>query len=143
MKSLRIAITPRELEQCLVNTNASASDSFDYNISHILIGVPPNATQQDIDAAVLNTLENTPLPSLESKAYAAILPSVVRVVGIGPEEDDDEKAPEKGAGKAPGSGKGKFVVPGQPPEKSATGRSRSAVAKPRPASRAAARARAL
>lgn len=75
-------------------------------------------TQKDIDAAVLSTLENTPLPSVEAKAYAAILPSVVRVVGIGPEEDDDEKTPEKGAGKAPGSGKGKFVVPGQPPEKS-------------------------
>jgi len=78
-------------------------------------------TQKDIDAAVLNTLENTPLPSLESKAYAAILPSVVRVVGIGPEEDDDE--PAKGAGKvAPGGkvsphgGKGQFVVPGKPGE---------------------------
>jgi peptidyl-prolyl cis-trans isomerase SurA len=47
----RIAITPRELEQCLLDTNASASDAFDYNISHILISVPANATQQDIDAA--------------------------------------------------------------------------------------------
>src|SRR5688572_11325981 len=47
----RIAITPRELDQCLVNSDASASDTFDYNISHILIGVPANATQQDIDAA--------------------------------------------------------------------------------------------
>jgi peptidyl-prolyl cis-trans isomerase SurA len=47
----RIAITPRELEQCLINSDASASDNFDYNISHILIGVPANATQQDIDAA--------------------------------------------------------------------------------------------
>ena len=76
-------------------------------------------TQKDIDAAVLNTLQNTPLPSVHAKAYAAILPSVVRVVGIGPEEDDDEKTPDKGAGKPPGSGKGKFVVPGQPGEKSA------------------------
>jgi peptidyl-prolyl cis-trans isomerase SurA len=47
----RIAITPRELEQCLVNTDASASDNFDYNISHILIGVPANASQQDMEAA--------------------------------------------------------------------------------------------
>ena len=62
-------------------------------------------TQKDIDAAVLNTLENTPLPSLESKAYAAILPSVVRVVGIGPEEDDDE-APAKDADKRTDQGKG-------------------------------------
>jgi peptidyl-prolyl cis-trans isomerase SurA len=47
----RIAITPRELEQCLVNSDASASDAFDYNISHILISVPANATQQDIESA--------------------------------------------------------------------------------------------
>jgi peptidyl-prolyl cis-trans isomerase SurA len=46
-----IAITPRELEQCLVDSTASASDAFDYNISHILIGVPANATQQDVEAA--------------------------------------------------------------------------------------------
>jgi peptidyl-prolyl cis-trans isomerase SurA len=46
-----IAITPRELEQCLVESTASASDSFDYNISHILISVPANPTQQDIEAA--------------------------------------------------------------------------------------------
>jgi peptidyl-prolyl cis-trans isomerase SurA len=46
-----IAITPRELEQCLVESTANASDAFDYNISHILIGVPANATQQDIEAA--------------------------------------------------------------------------------------------
>lgn len=47
----RIAVTPRELEQCLVNTEASASDAFDYNISHILIGVPASATQQDVETA--------------------------------------------------------------------------------------------
>jgi peptidyl-prolyl cis-trans isomerase SurA len=47
----RIAITPRELEQCLVNTDAKASDTFDYNISHILISVTGSATQQDIEAA--------------------------------------------------------------------------------------------
>jgi peptidyl-prolyl cis-trans isomerase SurA len=47
----RIAITPRELEQCLVNSDASASDAFDYNISHILISVPANASQQDIESA--------------------------------------------------------------------------------------------
>jgi peptidyl-prolyl cis-trans isomerase SurA len=46
-----IAITPRELEQCLVESTASASDAFDYNVSHILISVPANATQQDIEAA--------------------------------------------------------------------------------------------
>lgn len=47
----RIAITPRELEQCLADSTGKASDTFDYNISHILISVPTNATQQDIDKA--------------------------------------------------------------------------------------------
>ena len=46
-----IAITPRELEQCLADSTANASDTFDYNISHILISVPTNATQQDIETA--------------------------------------------------------------------------------------------
>lgn len=47
----RIAITPRELEQCLAATEADASSNFDYNISHILIGVPASATQADVEAA--------------------------------------------------------------------------------------------
>jgi peptidyl-prolyl cis-trans isomerase SurA len=46
-----ISITPRELEQCLADSTATASDTFDYNISHILIGVPANASQQDIEKA--------------------------------------------------------------------------------------------
>jgi peptidyl-prolyl cis-trans isomerase SurA len=47
----RISITPRELEQCLVNLDASASNAFDYNISHILISVPANATSEDVETA--------------------------------------------------------------------------------------------
>lgn len=47
----RIAITPRELDQCMVSATASASNDFDYNISHILISVPANATAQDIEKA--------------------------------------------------------------------------------------------
>jgi peptidyl-prolyl cis-trans isomerase SurA len=47
----RISVTPRELEQCLAKTAASATNQFDYNISHILISVPANATPQDIEAA--------------------------------------------------------------------------------------------
>lgn len=47
----RIAVTPREFEQCLANVDETASDAFDYNVSHILIGVPANATQQDVEAA--------------------------------------------------------------------------------------------
>ena len=40
-------------------------------------------TQKDINAAVLKTLETTVLPSPAVKAYEAIIPSVVRVVGLG------------------------------------------------------------
>src|SRR5436190_8241927 len=47
-------------------------------------------TQKDIDAAVLHTLENNQLPSMATKAFAAIEPSIVRVMGYGPEGTDDE-----------------------------------------------------
>lgn len=43
----------------------------------------PKPTQKDITAAVLKTLETTTLPSPATKAYDAIIPSVVRVVGLG------------------------------------------------------------
>ncbi|MEO5606477.1 MAG: trypsin-like peptidase domain-containing protein [Polaromonas sp.] len=39
-------------------------------------------TQKDINAAVLNTLQTTVLPSPGLKAYDAIIPSVVRVIGL-------------------------------------------------------------
>src|SRR5262249_50744907 len=38
-------------------------------------------TQEDVDAAVLNTLENQSLPSRPARAAEAVLPSVVRVRG--------------------------------------------------------------
>src|SRR5882672_2351288 len=47
----RINVTPRELDQCLAKTEANATNQFDYNISHILIGVPANALPQDLEAA--------------------------------------------------------------------------------------------
>ena len=43
----------------------------------------PRLTQDDINAAVLKTLETTTLPSPAVKAYDTIIPSVVRVVGVG------------------------------------------------------------
>lgn len=54
-------------------------------------------TQDDIDAAVRASLEKEPLPSQAAKAYAAIAPSVVRVVGLPDEKDDDDDSPEKRA----------------------------------------------
>jgi peptidyl-prolyl cis-trans isomerase SurA len=47
----RIAITPREIEQCLADNDASATNEFDYNISHILISIPANASPADVEAA--------------------------------------------------------------------------------------------
>ncbi len=50
---------------------------------------PPALTQQDIDAAVLHTLETVPLPSRAAKAYEAVRRSVVRVHGSGYEQDKE------------------------------------------------------
>ena len=47
----RISINPRELDLCLAERAATATNTFDYNISHILIGVPGNATPEQIEAA--------------------------------------------------------------------------------------------
>ena len=46
-------------------------------------------TQQDIDAAVLHTLETAQLPSTASKAYEAVRRSVVRVRGLGHEKEHE------------------------------------------------------
>lgn len=54
-------------------------------------------TQEHINAAVLKTLENTPLPSPAAKAYDIIAPSVVRVIGVGKETED-----KVAAGSTPG-----------------------------------------
>ena len=57
----------------------------------------PVITQDDIDAAVRQSLEREPLPSAAAKAYEAILPSVVRVVGLLDESDEGEDKPEQRA----------------------------------------------
>jgi len=59
-------------------------------LGHIALSPSPRElTQQDIDGAVLHTLENTQLPSHASKAYEAVRRSVVRVHGIGHEKEQD------------------------------------------------------
>jgi S1-C subfamily serine protease len=57
---------------------------------------PRPLSQQDIDAAVLHTLESTALPSPAAKAYEVIRPSIVRVRRLEP--DKDGKDAEKGVG---------------------------------------------
>ena len=49
-------------------------------------------TQEDINAAVLKTLESTLLPSAAVKAYDNIIPSVVRIVGVGGDGKDGERS---------------------------------------------------
>ena len=55
-------------------------------------------TQDDVNAAVLKTLEKTTLPSAAAKAYDAISPSVVRVVGIGKNKDGKDGDRSVGTG---------------------------------------------
>jgi serine protease DegQ len=58
-----------------------------------LVAPPVQITQKDIDAAVRQSLEKEPLPSAYAKAYAAVRPSVVRVVGL---DDENEEPPKPG-----------------------------------------------
>jgi len=73
---------------------------------------PRVLTQEDIDAAVLRTLETQPLPSRTARAFEVIRPSVVRVRGMvtrkkGDEgADKKEGADDKGADKKRADGKG-------------------------------------
>jgi S1-C subfamily serine protease len=54
-------------------------------------------TQKQIDAAVRHTLEKEPLPSAAAKAYGVVAKSVVRVIGLGEEDDDTKYRPDKRA----------------------------------------------
>ena len=58
---------------------------------------PHRITQEDIDAAVLRTLETTVPPSAAARAVEAITPSVVRVVGYGISSNGKEEV-ERGVG---------------------------------------------
>jgi S1-C subfamily serine protease len=62
--------------------------------------LPRPLTQKDIDAAVLHTLDSTPLPSMAAKAYAAVRPSVVHVRGLRHVKTDDAPADKSLKGRA-------------------------------------------
>ncbi|MFT3719965.1 S1C family serine protease [Pseudorhodoferax sp.] len=55
-------------------------------------------TQKDIDAAVLHTLEHKVLPSPATRAYGAVIPSVVRVMGFGKGKNGKEEELGVGTG---------------------------------------------
>ena len=61
-------------------------------VLHATLTPEPRAlAQEEVDAAVLRTLQNNPLPSRTSKAYEVIRPSVVRVRGLGTDEESGEE----------------------------------------------------
>ncbi len=73
--------------------------------------VPQHITQQMFEGAVLETLEKHPTPSPAAKAYASVIPSVVRVIGVQDDEDDDDKLPDSKEVRPPNK---RNVLPGPP-----------------------------
>ena len=58
---------------------------------------PAALTMEQIDAAMRQSIEDKPLSSAAARAYEAILPSVVRVVGLMTDGDDGRDAKEEDA----------------------------------------------
>jgi peptidyl-prolyl cis-trans isomerase SurA len=52
-----IVVSPRELQLCLERSSTSLAEDVDYDISHILIGLPSNATQAAVDDATARVEE--------------------------------------------------------------------------------------
>jgi S1-C subfamily serine protease len=63
-------------------------------LAHSALTAPPvqRITQEDIDAAVLKTLQTRPLPSPSTRAWTAVRGSIVRVRAIGDGLEQDEYA---------------------------------------------------
>jgi peptidyl-prolyl cis-trans isomerase SurA len=47
----RISVSPREIQQCLADLEDNAVVNSEYNLSHILISVPPSATSEEFAEA--------------------------------------------------------------------------------------------
>jgi S1-C subfamily serine protease len=69
----------------------------------------PPLTMEQIDAGIRQSIEDKPLVSPESRAYDAIIPSVVRVVGLMTEGDDGTDDKEHGTVER-GVGSGVVIV---------------------------------
>ena len=52
-----IVVSPRELELCLERSTTSLAEDVDYDISHILIGLPSSATQATVEDATAQVAE--------------------------------------------------------------------------------------
>ena len=46
-----INVSPREMDMCLARSSSSLAEDVDYNLSHILVGLSSNATQEEVAAA--------------------------------------------------------------------------------------------
>ncbi|MGI9259531.1 MAG: peptidylprolyl isomerase, partial [Gammaproteobacteria bacterium] len=46
-----ITVSPREMDMCLARSSSSLAEDVDYNLSHILVGLSSNATQEEVEAA--------------------------------------------------------------------------------------------
>ncbi|MDJ0813487.1 MAG: peptidylprolyl isomerase [Woeseiaceae bacterium] len=46
----RIAISPREIEQCIADLEENVAVDSDYNLSHILVSIPESATAREVEA---------------------------------------------------------------------------------------------
>jgi S1-C subfamily serine protease len=77
--------------QLLLGLAAGAAFAFVIVMSHGALAPSQRPlTQKDIDAAVLRTLETKPLPSRAARAYDLLKGSVVRVRGLGGENEPDK-----------------------------------------------------
>jgi S1-C subfamily serine protease len=77
---------------------------------HLLVTVPPALTQKDIDVAVRRSLEHEPAPSPYARAYAMVRPSVVRVIGLSDDKDDDVKPSDDPRSHTRSTGTGVVIV---------------------------------
>jgi serine protease DegQ len=75
-----------------------------------LLVAPPALTQKQLDAAVRHSLEKEPLPSPYTKAYLAVRPSVVRVIGDDDDKDDLPKPGDDPRAHARSTGTGVVIV---------------------------------
>ena len=94
---------------------------------------PHELQQEEIDAAVLHTLENQPLPSRAAKAAELVRQSVVRVQGFG--DPAEEKAKREARDAEKNSPKGRAGSAAKGSERS-TERNKSAEARKPPAAQA-------
>lgn len=75
-----------------------------------MLEAPQVLTQKQIDAAVRHSLEKEPLPSAYAKAYAAVRPSIVRVIGDDDDKDDLPKPGDDPRAHARSTGTGVVIV---------------------------------